>query len=95
MTYKEAKYWFNHNGSTIEQESEMIKVINEALGKQIPKPVVKVKLRDKEWGSPYRCPECEVDQIPVEFVSFDGTEQEEKTAWCWRCGQALDWEANE
>lgn len=43
------------------------------------------------YGSPYRCPNCEVDLVKVEFMRFDGSEPANKTSYCWRCGQKLDW----
>lgn len=63
----------------------------EALEKQIPKKVVKVKLRESEWGVPWRCPLCEADIAKVEFMRDDGFEPKEKVSYCWHCGQAIDW----
>ena len=64
----------------------------QALEKQIPKKIIYEKQR---YGTPYRCAECEADQTPIEFFAEDGSEPEEKFAWCWRCGQKLDWSDEE
>lgn len=63
----------------------------ESIEKQIPKKIVRVKLRPTEWGSEYRCPVCESELIPIEFFNDDGTEPYEKISWCSDCGQKLDW----
>ncbi len=60
----------------------------DALEKQIPKKIVYHK---QSYGTPYRCPECEADQIAIDFFNSDGTEPSEKYSWCWHCGQKLDW----
>lgn len=62
-----------------------------ALEKQIPKKVVRVKLRPSEWRSGVYCPACESEQTHTEFFTADGTEPDEKTTWCSECGQKLDW----
>lgn len=67
------------------------KKIYEALEKQIPKKVVRVKLRPTEWGSGVYCPVCESEQTQTVFFTDDGTEPDEKTTWCSQCGQKLDW----
>lgn len=67
----------------------------QALEKQIPKKVVRIKLRPSEWGSEYRCPICESELIPTEFFTADGTEPDEKITWCPGCGQKLDWSDND
>jgi transcription elongation factor Elf1 len=59
--------------------------------KQIPKKVVKVELRPTEYGTPYRCPCCEAELIPVEFIEEASSKSSHHT-WCWACGQKLDWE---
>lgn len=60
-----------------------------ALEKQISKKVGKLDM--VSYGSPYYCPECEVELIPVEFFNTDGSEPEEKVSYCWKCGRAIDW----
>lgn len=60
----------------------------DALEKQMPKKIVYHK---QPYGTPYRCPECEADQIAIDFFNSDGTEPNEKYSWCWHCGQKLDW----
>ena len=66
-----------------------------AVDKQKAKKIVRVKLRQSEWGSEYRCPVCESDLIKTEFFNEDGTEQDEKISWCSGCGQKLDWSDEE
>ena len=61
----------------------------EALEKQIPRKVGKWDI--VSYGSPYYCPECEAELIPVEFFKADGSEPEEKVSYCWKCGRAIDW----
>jgi len=60
----------------------------QALEKQMAKKIVYHK---QSYGTPYRCPECEAGQIPIDFFNSDGTEPSEKYSWCWKCGQKLDW----
>ena len=62
-----------------------------AVDKQKAKKIVRVKLRQSEWGSEYRCPVCESDLIKTVFFNEDGTEPDEKISWCSGCGQKLDW----
>lgn len=62
-----------------------------AVDKQKAKKIVRVKLRQSEWGSEYRCPVCESDLIKTVFFNEDGTEPNEKISWCSGCGQKLDW----
>ena len=62
-----------------------------AVEKQKAKKIVRVKLRQSEWGSEYRCPVCESDLIKTVFFNEDGTEPDEKVSWCSGCGQKLDW----
>ena len=62
-----------------------------AVEKQKAKKIVRVKLRQSEWGSEYRCPVCESDLIKTVFFNEDGTEPDEKISWCSGCGQKLDW----
>ena len=62
-----------------------------AVEKQKAKKIVRVKLRQSEWGSEYRCPVCESDLIKTVFFNEDGTEPNEKISWCSGCGQKLDW----
>ena len=62
-----------------------------AMEKQKEKKIVRVKLRQSEWGSEYRCPVCESDLIKTVFFNEDGTEPDEKISWCSGCGQKLDW----
>ena len=74
--------------------TKYVKALNiaiEALEKQIPKKVVRVKLRPTEWGSGVYCPVCESEQTQTVFFTDDGTEPDEKTTWCSGCGQKLDW----
>lgn len=76
--------------------SDLAKALKMAIAdmeKQIPK---KILYREQSYGTPWLCPECESDQIKVEFFSTDGYEPKEKVSYCWKCGQALDWsEENE
>ena len=67
----------------------------EAVEKQKAKKIVRVKLRQSEWGSEYRCPVCESDLIKTVFFNEDGTEPDEKISWCSGCGQKLDWSDEE
>ena len=62
-----------------------------AVEKQNANKIVRVKLRQSEWGSEYRCPVCESDLIKTVFFNEDGTEPDEKISWCSVCGQKLDW----
>ena len=71
-------------------------ILNEALGmainaleKQIPKKIVRVKLRPTEWGSGFRCPACEAEQTATEFFGYGKADN--KITFCWGCGQKLDW----
>ena len=61
----------------------------QALEKQIPKKIVRVKLRPTEWGSGFRCPECEAEQTATEFFGYGKADN--KITFCWSCGQKLDW----
>ena len=63
----------------------------EAVEKQKANKIVRVKLRQSECGSEYRCPVCESDLIKTVFFNEDGTEPDEKISWCSGCGQKLDW----
>lgn len=98
MTYEEAKKHIssevinliqNRGNCITEAKIEACKLAIEALEKQIPKKVGKMK--ETDYGSPYYCPECEAEIIPVEFFKDDGSEPEEKVSYCWKCGQAIDW----
>ena len=64
-----------------------------ALEKQIPKKIVRVKLRPTEWGSGFRCPECEAEQTATEFFGYGKSDN--KITFCWGCGQKLDWGSDE
>ena len=74
---------------------EVISTAINALEKQIPKKVVRVKLRPTQWGSGVHCPVCESEQTQTEFFTVDGTEPNEKITWCSDCGQKLDWSDEE
>lgn len=105
MTYEKAIDWLKLDikmtqfdpmtGEYKEPNWEALQVIKaqekaiEALEKQIPKKVGKMK--ETDYGSPYYCPECEAEIIPVEFFKADGGEPEEKVSYCWKCGRAIDW----
>ena len=52
----------------------------QALEKQIPKKIVRVK---------FRCPECEAEQTATEFFGYGKADN--KITFCWSCGQKLDW----
>ena len=96
MTEIEAIKYFEdanrtHNMVCVLPKSDIGKCVIHTLKKQIPKKVVRVKLRQAEWGSGVYCPVCESEQTHTEFFTVDGTEPDEKTAWCSRCGQKLDW----
>ena len=71
------------------EHHEAMKAAIEALERQIPKPVGEWDIHS--YGTPYYCPECEADIIPVEFMATDGCEPKEKVSYCWKCGQALKW----
>ena len=64
-----------------------------AIGKQIPKKIVRVKLRPTELGSGFRCPECEAEQTATEFFGYGKADN--KITFCWGCGQKLDWSDEE
>ena len=64
-----------------------------AIQKQIPKKIVRVKLRPTEWGSGVRCPECEAEQTETEFFGYGKSDN--KITFCWGCGQKLDWSDEE
>ena len=55
----------------------------------------KILYRKQSYGTPWLCPQCEADQIKVEFFSLEGGEPKEKHSFCWKCGTKLDWEHNE
>lgn len=95
MTYEEAKEIFE----TLEVQVPLgcgrdfqtaRELAIKAIEKQIPKKVGKMK--ETDYGSPYYCPECEAEIIPVEFFSLDGSEPKEKVSYCWKCGRAISWE---
>ena len=104
MTYKEAKeelaraycqfdrYCPYRKGIDCDTICSYGKAI-EALEKQIPKKVGKRDI--VSYGSPYYCPECEAELIPVEFFKADGSEPEEKVSYCWKCGRAIDWSSED
>ena len=69
-------------------ESIAIDMAIEALEKQIPK---KILYREQFYGTPWLCPECEAEQVKVEFFREDGYEPKDKHSYCWKCGQKLDW----
>ena len=46
--------------------------------------------REQNYGTPYLCPECDADQVKVEF--FDENKAKEQYSFCWNCGQKLDWD---
>lgn len=77
-----------HQGHLTRAEADRIR---DALAKQIPKKVGYRRLRESEWGSHWYCPECEADLVKVEFMSFDGGEDENKVSYCWHCGKKVDW----
>ena len=58
-----------------------------ALEKQQPK---KIMYREQNYGTPYLCPECEADQVKVEF--FNENKAKEQYSFCCNCGQKLDWD---
>lgn len=64
-----------------------------AIQKQIPKKIVRVKLRPTEWGSGFRCPECEAEQTETEFFGYGKADN--KITFCGSCGQKLDWSDEE
>ena len=92
MTPQEALYWHTHNGATIQQETEVESIINNALEKQIPKKpritVQKYMYHEEEISANFtHCPCC-FDDIQLGY--FD-TLVDKGTPYCQRCGQALDW----
>jgi len=99
MTNNDAIKWLKHCikscGDYQKHTVEVYKKCVKALGKQIPIKIDKVKLRPTEWGTPYRCAMCEAEQMPVEFMSTDGSEPKEKVTYCWHCGQKIDWSDEE
>lgn len=99
MTYEEAIELLKRNKPTSDprkcgQELCLAcDIAMESIEKQIPKKVGKMK--ETDYGSPYYCPECEAEIIPVEFFSLDGSEPKEKVSYCWKCGQVIDWSSND
>lgn len=95
MTEEEAVEFFEErleaasNYPDCEDYSKALEVGIHALEQQIPKKIVYQK---QSYGTPYRCPECEADQVPIDFFNSDGTDLSEKYSWCWHCGQKLDWQ---
>lgn len=77
----------------VDTEEEAMEILLEATEKQIPKKVGKLDI--VSYGSPYYCPECEAELIPVEFFKADGSEPEEKVSYCWKCGRAIDWSSED
>lgn len=65
-----------------------VKSLLEARERMEPK---KVLYRKQKYGTPWLCPECEADQIKVEFFNEDGSEPQEKHTFCWKCGTVIDW----
>lgn len=59
-----------------------------AIERQIPKEIC---YREQSYGTPWICPECEADQVKVEFFCEDGSKPKENYTYCWCCGQRLDW----
>ena len=51
----------------------------------------KVIYRKQSYGTPWLCPNCEADQVKVEFMSKDGSEPKKKHSFCWKCGCCIDW----
>lgn len=51
----------------------------------------KVIYRKQSYGTPWLCPNCEADQVKVEFMSKDGSEPKNKHSFCWKCGSCIDW----
>lgn len=52
----------------------------------------KVIYQKQSYGTPWLCPNCEADQVKVEFMSTDGSEPKKKHSFCWKCGQKLLWD---
>lgn len=60
MTFKEAKYWFNHNGASIEQEREMREIINEMFDAKLFEVARERHLRESHYGMfPFGEPDIE------------------------------------
>ena len=91
MTREEAINWMKLACLPYHNDDARVEAINMAIAdmeKQIPKKILYI---EQSYGTPWFCPECESDQIKVEFFSTDGYEPKEKVSYCWKCGQALDW----
>ena len=77
--FKEAKKLVNECGLNIKEplHSEVLKVINEALEKQMPKkPTIKIT-GSTGWNTTTFCPACKGEVL--------------KEKYCVHCGQRLDW----
>ena len=61
-----------------------------AVEKQKANKIVRVKLRQSEWGSEYRCPVCESDLIKTVFFNEDGTEPDEKNILVFRMWSEIE-----
>lgn len=83
---------YNYTQGTFREQKEALKVAIKTLEKQIPK---KILYEEQYYGTPWLCPECEADQIEVEFFTEDGYEPKDKYSYCWKCGQKLDWSVEE
>ena len=79
---KSKQYWEHYN------VREWLEELKEFREKNVAK---KILYRKQYYGTPYLCPNCEADQVKVEFFSEDGSEPKEKHTYCWKCGQKIDW----
>lgn len=72
------------------QEKKSIEILQELVGKAIPKKVV--KLKKSQYGYTHQCPSCErlVGTI-VYNVNVRTISEIEHDNYCCSCGQALDW----
>lgn len=68
---------------------EALSIAIQAIDSHIPRQVAHAK--QHKYGAAWKCPTCEAVQIPVEFITENGTEPAEKHSYCWYCGQKIDW----
>lgn len=70
------------------QVADWLQELKARYARDKPKKVV---YRKQSYGTPWFCPNCEADQVKVEFFKSDGSEPVGKYSYCWCCGQKIDW----